>query len=157
MSGYRYRRTHGKKASRKKRPTRVPPKPLSYYRISRPGRCRWCAGTIKESKRKRWHQDCVEEYRLIYYPSETRRVIYQRDRGVCAGCGQKDRSWQVDHIRPLYEQKGKPAREVDLDYWRVPNLQTLCRSCHQEKSSREATARASSKSVEGPDQDRHKR
>lgn len=147
MAGHRYKRTHGKRASRKKRPDRVPPKPLSYYRIKKPGRCRWCGDKIQESQRKRWHADCVREYRLIYYPSETRKQIWKRDRGHCAVCGKKDPSWELDHIRPLYEQKGKKASDVDLDYWKPGNLQTLCRFCHRDKSAQEATIRSSGRKL----------
>jgi 5-methylcytosine-specific restriction endonuclease McrA len=42
----------------------------------------------------------------------------------------------VDHILPLIEAQG------DLDYWRLPNLATLCVPCHIKKTSREATDRA---------------
>ena len=156
MAGYRYRRTHGKKKKTTKKSEktfRAPPKPQSYYRLKKPGRCRWCGETIQESKRKRWHEECVQEYRFYHYPGETRRVIRQRDHTVCAVCGESDRSWEVDHIRPLYEQKGRLVRDVDLTYWSPENLQTLCRSCHREKSSREATERAhSGGSVERPEE-----
>ena len=84
----------------------------------------------------------MEEYRFIYYPGETRRVIRQRDKTVCAVCGVKDRSWELDHIRPLWEQKGKKSTDVDLTYWGEENLRTLCRACHRGKSSQEATKRA---------------
>ena len=156
VSGYRYRRTHGKKkkTTKKSRGTfRAPPKPQSYYRLKKPGRCRWCGETIQESKRKRWHTECVEEYRFYHYPGETRRVIRQRDHTVCAVCGEKDRSWELDHIRPLWEQKGKKGADVDLSYWSPENLQTLCRNCHGVKTSREATERArSGRPVEEPEQ-----
>jgi 5-methylcytosine-specific restriction endonuclease McrA len=145
VSGHRYRRTHGKSKKRLKshqETHRVPPKPQSYYRLKKPGRCRWCGETIQESKRRRWHEECVQEYRFRYYPQETRRVIRQRDQTVCAVCGVKDRSWELDHIRPLWEQKGKKGADVDLSYWGEENLQTLCRSCHTVKSSQEATRRA---------------
>jgi len=50
--------------------------------------------------------------------------------------------WHVDHIRPLWEQKGKRFDEIDLDYWREDNLQTLCTECHTKKTSAEAAERA---------------
>ena len=42
---------------------------------------------------------------------------------------------QIDHIKPLYEQKYKQPHEVDhlID---EKNLQTLCRKCHKEKQKR---------------------
>lgn len=42
----------------------------------------------------------------------------------------------MDHIKPLIEANG------NLDYWKMNNLQTLCRSCHTKKTSEEATKRA---------------
>ena len=53
--------------------------------------------------------------------------------------------WHVDHIKPLWEQKGKRFEDIDLNYWRENNLQTLCTKCHSEKTSEEATKRAKMK------------
>jgi 5-methylcytosine-specific restriction endonuclease McrA len=68
--------------------------------------------------------------------------VFQRDNGVCNWCNKKHGGWQVDHIRPLVEQKGKSIEELDFTYWELDNLQTLCYSCHHEKSGRESTGRA---------------
>ena len=62
-----------------------------------------------------------------------RKRKWQRDGGECAKCGKiqprKSRfhalKWHVDHIKPLWEQKGKRFEDIDLDYWREHNLQTL--------------------------------
>jgi 5-methylcytosine-specific restriction endonuclease McrA len=45
----------------------------------------------------------------------------------------------MDHIVPLIQANG------DLQYWRLPNLQTLCTPCHTIKTSREATERAAAR------------
>ena len=122
----RHRRTFGDK---KPEPEvflehhRVPPKPTNYY-TEKKGECR--------------------------FSGEARKRLWQRDRGYCAGCGivqpRKSRvheeKWHVDHIKPLWEQKGKKFDEIDLDYWREDNLQTLCTECHTKKTSREAAERA---------------
>jgi len=144
MAGYQFRRSHGKrKPSRKKlqEDFRVPPKPRWYYSLRRPGRCRWC-GDPTERPRQRWHPECVQEYREVHVVSETRRIIRKRDGCICAECGRKDHRWELDHKRPLWEQKDIPVEERDLAYWQKGNLQTLCRVCHREKSNREATERS---------------
>ena len=100
-----------------------------------------------------WHPDCSYEYMMIYHPTETRKRIWQRDGGECAKCGElqprksryHDLKWHVDHIKPLWEQKGKKFDEIDLSYWGEDNLQTLCTKCHTEKTSKEATIRAEMK------------
>jgi hypothetical protein len=154
----RHRRTFGDK---KPEPEvflehhRVPPKPTNYYTEEK-GECRFCGGMIKNqdtgevNKRKSWHSECADEYMLMYHPGEARKRLWQRDRGYCAGCGivqpRKSRvheeKWHVDHIKPLWEQKGKRFDEIDLDYWREDNLQTLCTECHTKKTSAEAAERA---------------
>jgi hypothetical protein len=132
---------------------RVPPKPSHYYDRKK-GRCRMCGlGIYKDdkiNKRSTWHPQCADEYMMIYHPGETRKRIWKRDGGECAKCGciqprksrYHDLKWHVDHIKPLWEQKGKRFSEIDLDYWREHNLQTLCTKCHTEKTSEEATKRA---------------
>ena len=153
----RHKRTFGKKKPEPKvylEEHRVPPKPTSYYTKMK-GRCRFCGVLIrkkdgKTNTRRSWHEQCIDEYTYIYHPSETRKRIYKRDKGQCAGCGiikpRKSRiheeRWHVDHIKPLWEQKGKKFKEIDLDYWREDNLQTLCTKCHSKKTSKEATLRA---------------
>ena len=110
----------------------------------------------KINKRSTWHPHCADEYMMIYHPGETRKRIWQRDGGECAKCGkiqprksrQHDLKWHVDHIKPLWEQKGKRFDEIDLNYWREENLQTLCTKCHSDKTSKEATKRAEIKREE---------
>ena len=151
----RHEKTFGKKKKEKWDGNfRKPPKPDSYYTQTK-GHCRWCSkvilnedGTI--NTRKSWHPHCADEYMLMYHPGEARKRLWQRDGGCCAGCGDvfprksrhHDLKWHVDHIKPLWEQKGKTFEEIDLDYWREDNLQTLCTECHTKKTSAEATERA---------------
>lgn len=124
---------------------RNPPKP-DYYDSTPEGVCRWCNIQIGPTKtgrdsKSRWHPACYEEYQVIFHTSATRKAVWQRDKGKCNGCGSScDRKgvngWQMDHIVPLIEAQG------DIIYWRLPNLQTLCKPCHKEKTGREATERA---------------
>jgi 5-methylcytosine-specific restriction endonuclease McrA len=47
----------------------------------------------------------------------------------------------MDHIVPLIESNG------NLKFWKMGNLQTLCKSCHTTKTSSEATERASKRRI----------
>lgn len=122
---------------------RKPPKPAAYD--SPPGYCRYCGHAIvnaagKLNLRANWHPPCVETYRVIYWPQETRKAVWRRDRGQCANCptrfGSLHDAWHVDHHRPLIEAQG------DIDYWLLPNLKTLCTPCHAAKTKEEAGERA---------------
>ena len=127
---------------------RIPPKPPHYYDRKK-GRCRMCGlGIYKDdkiNKRSTWHPECADEYMMIYHPTETRKRLWQRDRGYCAGCGivqpRKSRvheeKWHVDHIKPLWEQKGVKAEDLDMSYYKLSNLQTLCKKCHRIKTNSE--------------------
>ena len=120
---------------------RRPPKPKHYYSVSK-GYCRYCGEAIikdgKVNKRANWHKACLSEYKLIYWPRETRRAVWKRDQGVCAKCGHKctKKDWDLDHRIPLIEARG------EIIYWMLDNCQTLCKICHKEKTSKEATNRA---------------
>jgi hypothetical protein len=125
---------------------REPPKPPHYHNPL-PGQCRWCGQLIFKTdgitlnKRANWHPSCVKEYKLLHWPAVTRKAVYRRDKGICKECGHqcsrkgKD-VWHLDHKKPLIESNG------DLEYWKLPNLQTLCQPCHYKKTGAEATARA---------------
>ena len=86
----------------------------------------------------------MEEYKLIYWPRETRKAVWDRDRGSCAGCGTKcgKRGWDMDHVKPLIEAQG------NIEYWKLPNLQTLCWACHKKKTGSEAKARAEARALQ---------
>ena len=124
---------------------RTPPKP-PYYDTVPEGTCRWCNREIGLTKtgrqsKSRWHKECFLEYEVLFFASETRKHVWRRDLGVCkvckTQCDKKGKNgWQMDHITPLIEANG------DLEYWRLPNLQTLCKVCHKAKTSSEATERA---------------
>lgn len=124
---------------------RVPPKP-SYFDTVPEGTCRWCnivIGLTPKGKvsKSRWHKLCLADYKLLFWPSATRRAVWKRDNGKCASCGTMCTKsgltkWHMDHITPLIEANG------NLDFWRMANLQTLCVQCHNIKTSKEATARA---------------
>ena len=58
-----------------------------------------------------------------------RRVVFERDRYRCCECGRAGRL-ECDHVTPL-------QREPAQDPFDLNGLQTLCRSCHVEKTRRE--------------------
>lgn len=60
---------------------------------------------------------------------------------MCAVCNTQcekkgKNGWDLDHKIPLIEGDGS------LSFWQMGNLQTLCKQCHKDKTSREATERA---------------
>ena len=56
-----------------------------------------------------------------------RREVFERDGWRCRECGKAGRL-ECDHVEPL-EHGGAP--------WDMANLQTLCRTCHIEKTKLE--------------------
>lgn len=55
-----------------------------------------------------------------------RQELFTRDQGYCVGCGVLDHEWQADHILGVHEGGGASGLE---------NFQTLCITCHQDKTS----------------------
>lgn len=120
--------------------------------------CRNCHGSMPEDKRKHnCSRKCVEEWRLKTSPHLMRRAVFQRDKGICAGCGRdtvsdyaqkfgqdlaKCRSgwkpvgrWEADHIIPIVEGGGECGLE---------GFRTLCLDCHH-AATKELARRLSEK------------
>ena len=140
--GRRHKKTFGKKKEKWDGNFRLPPKPDSYY-VQKKGICRWCGKKIIENKkhntRKTWHQDCATDYMIIYHSTEARKHIWKRDKGKCNSCGKQctRRGWDLDHVKPLMEQKGLSEQELDWSYYKLNNMQTLCRPCHKKKTKQD--------------------
>ena len=150
--GKRHERTFGREKEEWDGNFRKPPKPDSYYTQVK-GQCRWCGnmivnedGTINE--RRSWHEECATEYIIIYHSREQRAQLRKRDKGECNHCGVIGRKWDVDHIRPLWEQKGVKEEDLDWSYYKLSNLQTLCKKCHRKKTNQEHHIRAKTKRQE---------
>ena len=119
------KRTLGKKTrefDHHEKDYRYPPKPDSYYDVKEKGQCRWCDSIINDERGRRnmrasWHPECSEKYMMIYDGKTIRKYIRQRDYGECAECGDYDPRFEVDHIKPLYEQKNVPNHMIDWSYW----------------------------------------
>ena len=140
--GRRHKPTFGKKKEKWDGNFRQPPKPDSYY-ISQKGICRWCGEKIIENNvhntRKTWHEPCATQYMIIYHSGEARKHIWLRDKGKCSKCDKQctRRGWDLDHIKPLMEQKGKTEKQLDWYYYWLDNMQTLCKPCHKEKTKQD--------------------
>lgn len=128
---------------------RIAPKPEN-YELKEKGTCRYCDKHIYKDNgelnmRKLWHSECFEEYKLIYWPKETRKAVFKRDKGICSKCDKEHSSikgWELDHIKPLIESNG------NIEYWKLDNIQTLCENCHTQKTSLENSERAFKKRSE---------
>ena len=140
--GRRHKKTFGKKKEKWDGDFRKPPKPNSYY-VQEKGICRWCGKKIIENgihkTRKTWHQDCATDYMIIFHSTEARKHIWKRDKGKCNGCGKQctRRTWDLDHVKPLMEQKGIKGNKLDWSYYELQNMQTLCRPCHKKKTKQD--------------------
>lgn len=70
---------------------RKAPLPPHWTELATPGICRWCdqpvLNTEGKPRRSSWHPECVTAFKLIHWPAETRKAIYDRDHGICARCG----------------------------------------------------------------------
>ena len=140
--GRRHKHTFGRKKEKWDGDFRKPPKPNSYY-VQEKGICRWCGKKIIENKvhktRKTWHQDCATDYMIIFHSTEARKHIWKRDKGKCNGCGNQctRRGWDLDHVKPLMEQKGLKEQELDWSYYGLDIMQTLSKPCHKEKTKQD--------------------
>lgn len=122
---------------------RRPPKP-PWYDTAPPGVCRWCNKPVprtdgKESK-FRWHDACVKEFQLIFWPNVTAARTARRAGYKCAGCGLIVHGGDHDHVIPLC--LALPHAEDPYWPWRAGNLQWLCPDCHKAKTAAEAGQRA---------------
>lgn len=116
------------------------------------GLCRWCSLEVPRGRYTFCSEFCVHEWKLRTQPAYLREKVFERDHGICAGCGadtvaearrlrfsrgtkresllahwglrrrSRKSLWDADHILPVIEGGG----ECDLD-----NIRTLCLRCHR--------------------------
>lgn len=61
--------------------------PVSLFQGGKPGLCRACRLPVKGGNgRGRWHPACARLYRAMRNPQELRKLVLERDHGVCAEC-----------------------------------------------------------------------
>lgn len=114
--------------------------------------CRRCEKEVPKGRRSFCSDECVHQWKLRTDPGYLREKVFERDKGVCAGCGVdtvalrlhflkldykaryrflrewnlkeglRKSLWDADHIIPVAEGGG----ECDLS-----NMRTLCLKCHR--------------------------
>jgi 5-methylcytosine-specific restriction endonuclease McrA len=95
------------------------------------GTCAYGCGTQLSGRRRKWcsnecRDSALVEYQIIKGDNTViREELLKRDSGFCRSCGIYDEKWEADHMLPVF--KGGGACYLD-------NLQTLCFTCHKEKS-----------------------
>lgn len=90
-----------------------------------------CMRKISGKRRKWFSDDCrlrsLERFYIVKGDTDViRDVLLRQDGGGCRSCGEITNNWEADHIIPVFYGGGG----CDID-----NFQTLCVSCHQEKTS----------------------
>ena len=98
------------------------------------GFCVWCGDAV-ESKRQRWHSDCVVAYQVALGRQRNMAnnpLISLKD--GCALCGANPAT-DVDHIDPLALARVSGDWDRILRAHTLANLQPLCRDCHKAKTA----------------------
>jgi len=102
------------------------------YRKDAQGRrlCRVCGKTLSGRRTSFCGRECLRDFFMGTDWKRVRRVVYERDGGICMICGSRIRRHQkfhVDHIVPL----SKGGAEFDLT-----NLQLACPQCNLYKGAK---------------------
>ena len=75
---------------------------------SKPGRCGWCGTTDLPKGRTKWcSRKCVDAYLVLRSPADVRRMLHQRDGGICAICG-----CDADAAYRAWQQQRKEVRRM---------------------------------------------
>lgn len=91
--------------------------------------CRVCGKLLNDKRRTFCGPRCVRDFMMKTDWSRVRRVIYERDGGICMKCGQpvsKD-DFHVDHIVPIC---------AGGDEWDLSNLELSCPKCNLQKGGK---------------------
>ena len=91
--------------------------------------CRMCETELTGQKTSFCGPDCLDEFFMKTDWQKVRKVIYDRDGGVCQKCGKEVPLWDyhVDHIIPI--SKGG-------DEWELTNLELSCPTCNLKKGAK---------------------
>lgn len=142
--------------------------------VKPPRRCASCRDVIKHDEDSKFCEKCAEPARERAAQAAFRAAIFERDKGVCATCGEDTLrvratadmfkacggdAWQT-HVR-LLKKSGfdeKAVREghslwiadhirelADDGNWTLANGQTLCQPCSHAKTNAFASKRAASR------------
>lgn len=101
------------------------------YRKSASGRhcCRVCGKELTGKKTSFCDRRCLRDFFMLTDFSRVRRVIFERDGGICMKCGKKvyKDNYHVDHIVPISAGGAE---------WDLNNLELSCPRCNQKKGSK---------------------
>jgi 5-methylcytosine-specific restriction endonuclease McrA len=90
--------------------------------------CRMCSKPVELPKRSFCGPRCLRDFFMNTDWARVRRVIYERDGGMCMKCGQRvpEKNYHIDHIVPL--SRGG-------DEWALNNLELSCPPCNMRKGA----------------------
>ena len=117
------------------------------------GTCRWCGLHVPKAtqrfcsgKRASFNADgtlvagtgqgCAHEWAIRGDTDYARRLVFARDKGVCASCKRPGQPWEADHIIPVIEGGGLVG---------LGGLRSLCTDCHKGETAILAARRAHAK------------
>lgn len=136
-----------------------------------PCKCRQCRGDVYSPRRTFCSRECVHLWRELHDWNYVRRRVRDRDKGVCAACGDDTKrmrdaiwlvrgcgavefiemvkltilSWGYDvsnlYGKDLWQADHIVARHLGGDN-KLTNLRTLCVPCHKAVTARQAAARS---------------
>ena len=95
------------------------------------GKCACACGVKLHGRKRKWSSNECRDNSLVRFQvikgegKVIRQLLFEQEQGFCRKCGVYDENWEADHIIPVH--KGGGACEL-------VNFQTLCPSCHKEKS-----------------------
>lgn len=128
------------------------------------GTCTWCGTQVKRPRILWCSQGCVGAYEATQ-PGTLRRLVYQRDEGICASCGvdcdaltcqlrvdpskvvpqpnwpQWGLAFLLAHKTTVWQMDHRHPLHLGGEPFNLDNLVTLCCVCHSVKSRLEATNR----------------
>lgn len=100
------------------------------YKCDDDGRyyCRVCSKPLEGRKSSFCGQRCLRDFFMRTDWQRVRRVIYERDGGICMKCGKRVQKgdYHVDHIMPL---------AAGGDEWDLGNLELSCPECNLKKGA----------------------
>lgn len=89
-------------------------------RFTGKGICRWCGRAVPKGRRSWCSQGCVDQY-LDLQPGRQRRLVLERDKGVCSGCGRdcvaleaRILTWLGPYLCPDLDQRMRRLKKGKL-------------------------------------------